>query len=697
MITIALDEGGHFENLQNDAKCMFIGGVVFVYKDEASRRSELKRLQNFFEAVCEKEGCSYPEDLHYNRDYSEKIINLNQAKKVKDSIIKLLPDFLNGKGAWLENSPKGKYYLYALVGDKDGIKSFQEKSKISNLIDDGIGCNRYEHMAYRSVENLLFYNPRIKDTDIRLDLATRVVPASSDNEKEIKKTGHKKLKESEDKSIYEATSQASFRAAIATMLQSCNKQDIQFDDVCVESIYYHQNHPHNLNQGFLYLSDIICSLYDGILQGYNKASAAAEKLWLSCTQYVPQNNVLIWTYNDFDQKYREMYRAFENEDYYKTLKIMYELSNKDKKNAFVYENLWFSEIEKEILFKAPADSLKKSIEQLDSALESSKITVSEAKFIYDLLKPLTEELCEKNNIQQVLYHLYKAEFAINNHSGNYLASKKSFEKCKKYAQYVTVEEYLELRNMYSVCLCDAKEFDVARKLAEETLDWEKMLVEIKEVVFPEKNNVHIHYGRTLSQLAQCYAFKGEYEKAIKNFKDALKLFGEMEAEIKRTRSYLLHAYIEAGKDDDYRELAELYFGSANQKEQLISILENMENNEIACSFSLYVYLKGIYVLYSASMDKKSVTDIIRKVDEKCKDKKNHPFEMVYKYAAFLCLLVGNKEYNEKAHKYIALANNALDDPAGILKDIADDMSIQFKSAEDGGNVFEHSELTYMYR
>lgn len=700
MITIALDEGGHFEQLGNNSKCMFVGGVVFGYKDKNDCKAELTRLKKFFKEICKKEKCTYPEDLHYNR-VNGTVINGGRANRVKTSIIHSLPDFLNGKGNWQNDGPHGKYYLYALVGDRNGVEEFT-KSGISNLIDDEVGCNRYEHMAYRSIENLLFFNPQLNDNLVRLDLATRVVAANNDDdfEKEVRATGHEKSKEDVYQSVYKVTNASSFRAAIATMIQNSSKKNIQFDDVRVESIYYHQNPTHNLFQGFLYLSDIVCSLYDDILNGCNKANVAIEKLWLESKQYVPNNRFYGWTYNDFDQTYRELYKAFESKDFYNALKLMYDLSKVNEKNSEVYEALFFDKIKKNIIFDSNLNELSVAIEHLDSELANSEIKVSEARFIYDLLKPRTEELCENRN-QQVLFHLYKAELAINNHEGNHEESKNSFEKCKTYSQYVNVEEYLELRNMYSVCLCDANLFDEAVELTEETLEWEKMLIDVKKAVFPEKNNINIHYGRTLSQLGQCYSFKGNFDAAIERFNLAIESFGNATIEISRTRSYLLHALIEAGQLQEYEKVAAEYFGYTNQKEQLISLLDKIQEDAIPYSFALYVYLKAFYIFYSKNIEKKYLKEIIQKFDSlkklNKKDIENHPFEMIYKYIAFLCLSIENKEFNDKAKEYIDLAKTTLSKPEGILVKILDEIDIQYESVLNKQDAFEKSKLGYMYR
>ena len=58
MIKIALDEGGRFEHINNDSKCMFVGGVVFKYETETDYRKELNRIKRFFSETCEEQKCS---------------------------------------------------------------------------------------------------------------------------------------------------------------------------------------------------------------------------------------------------------------------------------------------------------------------------------------------------------------------------------------------------------------------------------------------------------------------------------------------------------------------------------------------------------------------------------------------------------------------------------------------------------------
>lgn len=689
MITIALDEGGHFERISNSSKCMFVGGVIFKYKSNSDCKQELQRLQKFFQETCQSVECRYPEDLHYNR-IEGKVVNGSSANKVKKALIENLPDFLNGRGKWQNDSAKGSYYLYAIVGDKEGIESFTQNG-ISNLIDDNQSCNRYEHMAYRSIENILFYNPLLIDNEVRLNLATRVIATNNDEDfqKEVIVTGHEQAKEN----IYKVTNSSSFRAAVATMIQTSNRTDIQFNDIRVESIYYYPDQNRNFYQGFLYLSDTICSLFSDILGGCNRADIGIEKLWLKCQEYTP-SRALFWTYNEFDQKYRYLYRAFERKDYYVALREMYNLSKESEKNYSVYETLWLSQVKKKILFSSSLDGLTEAVSRLDLDLAHSNISVAEARFIYNLVKPRIEELCSSYEVS-LLFRLYKAELAINNHEGNYHDADKSFQKCMNYSQYVSIEEYLELRNMYSVSLCDGKNFEKAIEITKETLSWEELLVDVKKTIYPNNEKIFVHYGRTLSQLGQCYAFDGDFDLAIKSFEEAIKSFGTAQGEISRTLSYLLHTTIEANNLELYNQYSKEYFGTSDRKEQLIRLLAE---ESIPNAFGLYVYLKAHYIFYLHTSDRKITEDILNKI-EKCKKYQHidsHPWEMIFKYMAFLSVSIGNKKYREKGDAYIKLSKG-LSKPEGILNSILKEIDLQYTEVLNGNSPFNASRLSFMYR
>ena len=710
MITIALDEGGHFENLRPSENCMYIGGVVFQCKDENTRKRELERLQNYFKEICNNEGCRYPQDLHYNW-CDNHVINQVTAEKVKNAIITSLPEFLNGTGKWASNAPKGKYYLHALVGDKNGINYFEGNgldkiNDLSNLLNDDISSNRYEHMAYRAIENLLFYNFRFQNTDdnhVRLNLATRVFKVNDDAklEREAFQTGHEKHDKYE--STFKATTLSSYRAALISMIQNSNRKDLWFDDIRVESICYEDNPDVNFYHGFLYLSDIICNLYYSILKDCNQADAGIEQLWQKCQQYAPQR-VYVWSYNDFDQKYREIYKSFVFKDYYNSLKEMCRISRTNEKSAKVYDALWFDDIIKNVLFSNDENEfsyIEESIKSLENELSNAKIEVDEARSIFNLLESKTEELCNKSDNESkkygLLYNLYKSEMTICNHEGNPVASQEAFNKCRNYSRYVNVEDFTELQNMYSVKLCDSLRFEEAIKVTKKTCEYEELLHTIKEEINPSELK-YIHQGRTYSQLAQCYSFVNDYENATKYFLKAFECYGDDTFNRTITLSYYLHMLIEQKNREEYEKIIKEYLGQETLKEQLLDILSL---DGISSLFKLYVYMKALYVFYVDDLKNNSpklLKELLSKFEsvKNIENKRNHPWEMIYKYAAFCCLKIGNKDYNDKAEEYIKLAKN-INNEGGILQKISDEIDIQFDSVKEDKDVFENSKLTYMYR
>lgn len=712
MITIALDEGGHFENLASSENCMYIGGIVFQCKDNEARKKELKRLQDYLIEVCTSVGCNYPQDLHYNW-MNGQVINGETAAKVKKAVISSLPEFLNGTGKYSVNKPKGTYYLYALVGDKTGINYFEgngidtinSADEISNLIDDNISSNRYEHMAYRALENLLFYNTRFQDNNVRLNLATRVINLKNDKnlEKETIQTGHEKHDKYD--STFKATTLSSYRAALISMIQDSNRKNIHFDDINVESIFYGNNTQHNLKQGFLYLSDIVCNIYASILEHCNQADTGIECLWLQCQQYAP-HKFYVWAYNDFDQKYREIYKSLLSKDYYESLKNIYNVSKDNEKSARVYDSLWFDDIKKSILFSCKEEEfsyVEKSIALLEKELSESKIKVDEARFIFDFLKSKTEKLCCKSPDESkkfsLLFNLYKSEMAICNHEGNPVASEEAFNKCRNYSRYVSVETFTELLNMYSVILCDSLNFEEAIKVTKKTCEYEDLLHTIKEEINPSETK-YIHQGKTFSQLAQCYSFIGDYENATSSFLKAFDCYGDDSFNRTITLSYYLHMLIEQGNKEEYKKNVKEYFGEETLKEQLMNISSVDDNSS---KFKLYVYMKALYVFYVDDLkihSPKLLKELLKKFEgiKNISSKRNqdHPWEMIFKYAAFCCLKVGNKEFNDKAVEYINDAKK-INVNGEIIQKIIDEIDIQFNSVKEGNDVFENSKLTYMYR
>ena len=158
---------------------------------------------------------------------------------------------------------------------------------------------------------------------------------------------------------------------------------------------------------------------------------------------------------------------------------------------------------------------------------------------------------------------------------------------------------------------------------------------------------------------------------------------------------MLHTFIEAKDKASYEKYAEIYFGTNNKDAQLAKLLS--EDN-IANVFGLYVYIKAFYFFYLNETNKAGKEKLINQIN-RCKNYKNidsHPWEMIFKYTAFLCVSIGNNEYKPKADEYIALAKQ-IANPEGILKSIIKEIDTQYASVCAGNIPFEKTDLLFMYR
>ena len=158
--------------------------------------------------------------------------------------------------------------------------------------------------------------------------------------------------------------------------------------------------------------------------------------------------------------------------------------------------------------------------------------------------------------------------------------------------------------------------------------------------------------------------------------------------------------IEQGNKEEYKKNVKEYFGEETLKEQLMNISSVDDNSS---KFKLYVYMKALYVFYVDDLkihSPKLLKELLKKFEgiKNISSKRNqdHPWEMIFKYAAFCCLKVGNKEFNDKAVEYINDAKK-INVNGEIIQKIIDEIDIQFNSVKEGNDVFENSKLTYMYR
>lgn len=697
MITVALDEYGTFENVEEKNKCMVIGGIIFKCSTDSDRIKELERLKKLYEHACTQVNCEYPTDLHYNRRCG-RIINLYEANAVKDMLMDMLPDFLQGKGEWINDKPHGRYIMYALVGDKKGLSNFSAEG-ISNLIDDNVATNRYEHMAYRTIENILFYNLHNNDNDVRLELASRSLP---DNEEdllnEMKKLGADKLQtnSNSDMAFYAVTNGGSYRSALASAIQNSKKQNMNVD-LRVQSINYRVGN-HNLYQGFLYMADTICSVYCEAIHNIKTLPIAMEKLYNICSKYIGAENTYLWAYDEIDQQYREAVRSYESGMYFECIENIFKIKSNKSAVAGKYDS-WISILENRLINNANYESFRIAVDRYNNYIRLSNdtsVALNHTSYAYDLLI----KIADKINCDKILtadwFKLYMIKLIMSNHLGDFLESDKAYNKCIEYSQYVSTEEYLDLRNMMSVYLADSGEFDKALKNTLTTVSYEEMLVDIKKEICPVNDQIFVHYGCTLSQLGQCLSFSGKYDEALVAFQKSLSVFGEDIKNVNRTTSYYLHALIEANNIVEYDNVASGYFGAIGYEKQFRNIIDNGNLDDTARAYALYVYLKGLYRLHINDISRVFSITMINDIKKISTELDNcHPWEMIYKYCVLILFAKKKSSDNKIFNEFKEKALSCINEPKGIMLSIIENNSKEIHSVID--NIECRSSLSYMYR
>ncbi len=163
MITVALDEQGDFENLNNklNSEPVFIGGVLYDdCGDSNDFDTEKRRLQSYLRNVCSDAGGVYPKDLHFASEGGTN--NSHIVKEVKTVFGNTIKEFLE-EGTWrnydLGFAPRrGKYYIFASLRGENGKAELLAKS-VSEAVREDFASNLYLHMAEDVVERMLFHNP----------------------------------------------------------------------------------------------------------------------------------------------------------------------------------------------------------------------------------------------------------------------------------------------------------------------------------------------------------------------------------------------------------------------------------------------------------------------------------------------------------------------------------------------------------
>lgn len=698
MIIISLDEGGRFEQLTRP-QCMLIGGLVFQCGSEADMKQEMRSLENFFKTMCAEQGGSYPTDLHPIWDAGGNVINADSMGKTKKALSTEMGDYLQKRGRWANGRPqKGSYYTFCMVGDQKGL----DDHSAGNLRDN-IATVRYDHMIYRTIENILMYNPQFRnEKEIKLDLPTRVINLNDKGinreslKAELEKLGYRRRRNKDgsfDENVYEVTDETSFRTCLESALLNTDRSDLQFD-LNVQSINYKKP---QFYQMFLYLADTLCSVYQDTIYGMKTNAAALPALKEKCGKLTRAEKNMLWAYHPVDQKWRTIWNDYSNANWFEALTAAWEIRTSRGAVEKVYGDTWIQWFEKVLVAEKDFSALSEAVFKLDQyMLDMETRKQGTGMYIMNLLKENYQLIENEKERGRLEYRISKIITGLYNHHGDYAKAQAEYKKCMAAARYVPIEEFLGLQLLHSVSLCDAQKYEEAENVAATLVTHHELLNDIKTEVYPDNRMVYDSYGRALSQHGQCYSFLGRYEESIERFEEALEIFEEKSRDWRVTGSYLLHTLIEKEDAGAYKAKAKEYFGAASVKKQFSNIIDGKCGK---ASFALYVFLKGLWLFGGTETDPAVIREMIEKIKEAQKaDDPSHPWEQVMKYCAFLqCRYFEKNEKHEGSEELMAIGRATLQKPEGILKVIAEENEKQYRLVIQGKDWMDGSKVNYTYR
>lgn len=691
MIVISLDEGGRFELIRNP-QCMLIGGIVFQCQTDNDLKQEQRSLENFFKTICGEQGCSYPYDLHYNWEGAQ-VVNAETASKVKNALEEEMQDYLKMRGRWSKGRPaKSCYYVFCMAGDSHGLN----EQTASNLRDD-VAAIRYEHMVYRTIENILFYNPKFPDeTDIRLSLPTRVIKVTDPGmQSEMLELGYRKLQKGNTYSpdIFHVTDESGFRTCLESALLNSDRNDLVFN-LSVQSMNY--NTP-QFQQMFLYLADTMCSIWQDAIKGMTILEQALPALTECGNKLAYTGNSMLWAYHHADQKWRSCWSDFRHGNWFESLKTADDLRASRAPAEKIYSGIWIPTFEKALEKANNYTALDKAFTRLDQyMLNRSERKQGTALYIMDMLKRNYSRIEDENLRGKLEYQVSKIMTGLYNHNGDHEHARKEYEKCVRAARYVPIEEFLGLQLLYATSMNDAERFEEAEQISAELVSHHELLNEIKSTVYPNNNSVYDSYARALSQHGQSIAFLGKDREAEAEFRKALDLFEKETDDWWTTGNYLLHTLIDQGNKEAYEALAKEYFGTGNLKKKLKKITDGKAGS---IPYSIYLLLKGTWVFGGKETEQEIIrecTEKIRKLYES--SDLRHPWEMIMKYCAFLWhRYFEDGEDHSQSEVLMEAGREVVRKAPGILKVIGEENEKQYANVIRGKDYTMDSKVRFNYR
>ena len=678
MLVISLDEGGQFEGVTR--RRGVVAGVIFSCQEKTDVWAEQYRIVNYLQRVCQDCGATFPADLHPQRN-NDAVSNVPMLERVGERIAETLGEFFR-------QADRGRYYLYAVVTEPEGVTLFETDD--GDLLRDSYAGNRYLRMSQMAVRNMVINNPALQADSYQLDLATRVLKVESIRDpllaRQVNDMGLKRVWGDGGlvENVYQLTDANTYIATLSSAILEEEREDLKFD-INVQSISYEYHENRNRAHSFMWLADVICGILGEQLR-HTSEESTARLILKRFEELTGHDENQVWCYDDVDFTLRDAINSRIQGDVFRCLeKLSWICSGEDNQSRF-YRDVWVDKVWQQLKQSAEPVEVEEAASRLAYRMQQLNISMEDCRFIADRLWELSEIA---GGSERCRYLLHSCLLTLCNHEGQVEQAEEHYRCCEKYAEAVPLDEYLQLRNSYSVTLTDRLHHEQALKNTKKTLEIARGADQMHQQIFG-KTTVSQAYARTLSQLGQCYAYAGEHEEAKACFLEALDAFEENSVDWQRTCSYLLHSYIEANNKTDFGQLAVRYFGEENSMAQLKQLF-NMDNTEWA--FAVLVYLKGWYRFDLKSFPAKLVAKQLNEILNQGAGIYGHPWELICKYVALLAKsnCPTKPEIAEDALAQIEAIRQT--HPSGLLEAICNEALETVATGKEP----KGSKLTYMYR
>lgn len=688
MITISLDEYGHFEENTNEP--LFIAGLIYDdLEDLKDNIEERRRIEGYYKMVLNSisdsnYSYSYPMDLHSNDDRKR---NSTIVANVKEAVKKSLPEFLTkgtfeGKTIELNGSRlksrKGKYHIFVMIKSKEGKKALLEETA-SIFARDNYSVNLYFHMASSVVNRIIFHNPIYSKQmpPINIDIATRSTgdasKLSSDMKAALKKQGFH-IKQGSKSDYYSIMDSDIYRTAIAQEMLISGKHKIKINNFMVSSISYESN---AYNKEFLYLADSICSVLSFGLEKFRNADEWLGEIDSRVVNLNPDNKNMVFGYDEIDDDFSASWYAYEKHKYYDAISIVYDARQEETEFAKYYSKNWFPYIEDNIKKNISVKTFIDGVDNLYKMLRINNLHKEKLLYILKFFEDLGDKVKNDFNAVEVkarnFFKIYESGMSAFCHVGDAQNAIKYYDKCKSLSGYVGIDEFMRITDKLIVNFEDLFEWDKAIELAKKNIENMELISEIKKDILEVDDNVAFQdEAKAISQYARVLAEKRDM-LAEEKFKLALSKLEKNSANYKITQSYLLHFYADMNMKDSYETEATDYFDGNNTYSKRFKYIMKADcgpNSVFSIDYALSVLVRGWFLFGSDDISSelweklRNIADLYR--EKTGKHATGHPWNLIYKYLELLAI----KKHDEISQKLFRdLRLNSTEDYGGIVKAI----------------------------